>query len=110
MPKNCLKADKEGECLVCEDGYKVDGSGKCEKEEDYCKYYGYVDEKGNYCNKDCETCKKVCIKCVSGYYLNKDGVCKKNPKNCDEVDSLSGECVKCSWGCKKEGDSCVRKY
>ncbi len=120
LPTGCAKADENGTCLKCCDGYALNLEGECIPavggEIENCAVYKYVDTKGQWYSKWVTGCKKVCVECEKNYELDKNGNCV--PKllfdpSCVRLNQ-NGTCDICAFRsvrdtygrCKKVSDQC----
>jgi len=91
-------------CAKCSSGFFLNAQGKCQNVNPACKTY----DNGN----------GLCTSCFSGYEVQ-NGNCAVSLNantiaNCNQIDQLSGKCVKCSFGyyfdqngnCKQADPNC----
>ena len=104
LPENCEKADKNGKCIECCKGYKLD-DGVC-KVDDHCEEYGWIDAGKKWSATWVKGCEKVCKCCEKGYYLDCDYKCVKLPENCEKADKY-GNCIDCCKGYKLDDGVCI---
>ena len=93
LPSFCQQADVNGNCQLCNQGYRV-FEGKCLPNIQYCQ--GFDPRTGQ------------CINCMANYYLSSEGLCKYIPAFCTGA-LPSGDCTGCQSGYELVAGLCVAK-
>lgn len=91
LPANCLQSDPNGQCLSCQNGYRV-SKGICLPNIPNCQAF--------------DPSTGACKQCIAQYYYNSQGQCVSLPAFCTAA-SPSGACTSCIVGYSLAGSICV---